>query len=188
MRNYRFIKPTIPTKQYVQLIEELLDSCHKCKVRVKFRHGPPLGGEYLPDNVSGWCSVDSIVITLHGKPRDIEVLHCLAHELRHAQHRKYGMFGNYYKYTTPKTIFNHLEENLLAERECEKFASKWLEVHGVRSVRYGLYQAIDTNLMKTLASWGYDKKTLMFLSMCIEDRVGVSFCCHRKQLLLTVST
>jgi hypothetical protein len=86
-----------------------------------------------------------IVITTLGRPSRANILHCLAHELRHAQHYTYGLFKDYYreedviklykwydgKTKRPRVKVPSPQIGYFAELDCDRFATKFLKTHDV---------------------------------------------------------
>lgn len=95
-----------------------------------------------------------IVVTLHGRPARRKVLHVLAHELRHALHVKEGLYKNYYNPKVGRCIDLLLKGvkidakmivrpsnlvALMAERDCDKFADKWLADRNIKAMNLSPY-------------------------------------------------
>lgn len=91
------------------------------------------------------------IITVYGRAPRWKILYVMAHELRHAQHHHNGLYKDYYrkdirrlynwarssaKTPMPNIKLPCLKTAFLAERDCDKFAKKWLIANGIVSEAY----------------------------------------------------
>lgn len=135
-------------------MKELRDlaSSYGCKLKVNYR--PLIWNRYgnsRPNfgEVRGYYAgkTKDIVVTVYGRPARRQVLDCVAHEIRHAEHDTLGLFADYYHpniYEALRFVQGHSNSlpvdfkppsnriAFLAETDCNRWAAKFLIRNGIK--------------------------------------------------------
>lgn len=136
-------------REYRALMKELRGIAYdlECDIRIQYKK-PFHYGEFCP-GVCGSFNIakNRINIIIRGRPSRRDILYTLAHEVRHAMHLAQGYFPHYYKPISKRKL--NLGVAVRAERDCDKWANKWLKSKNLRPIKelYPAHHTLDARVL-----------------------------------------
>lgn len=147
------MKKRISKKLFRALVKEIRQVAESMGTKINLYYRPIIWNRHGSDGpnfgeVRGFheCETRKIVVTCHGKASRRQLLHVLAHELRHAIHYRDGLYKDYYDpeyyamvallkagLELPPQCIQRPSNKIahLAEMDCNRFAIKWVKERGL---------------------------------------------------------
>ena len=100
--------------------------------------------EYIDGN-NGEFSLEDKTLIISPKLKKTTFLFSLAHEIRHALHVEQQLYTQYYLFSSGQSERFNAGLFIRAERDCDKWASKFLEGVGIEYVKESLYEMGDVS-------------------------------------------